>query len=353
VKRTADKRDSRLTRLLARIQADDGASYKPFDGAADLAGLLADDLAVLPTERFAGSVGRPAQALRRAALPVPPTQIVDRRAEAAVLGDLLGDPSVHLVTLIGSGGIGKTRLAIEVARRWTEAIRGGAESAWFVDLAPVRDPASWVEALAGALGLRPEGSSAALEPIIDLYAAERLAERGETDATVGRLARYLIGVVQTVRNDLQGPAYRAAAERLDRERDEIRSAIDWALKVDDAETVGWLLTPLLTYWWSRGLLPMTHDLAEKAAALPSAARLAPYASALLLGAQGMAMVVVGQTTEAEPLLAHTLKTATTLGNARLRAYALLGLGGALANRSAGEASERLDDAAEAFRGTGD
>jgi len=353
VKRTADKRDSRLTRLLARIQADDGASYKPFDGAADLAGLLADDLAVLPTERFAGSVGRPAQALRRAALPVPPTQIVDRRAEAAVLGDLLGDPSVHLVTLIGSGGIGKTRLAIEVARRWTEAIRGGAESAWFVDLAPVRDPASWVEALAGALGLRPEGSSAALEPIIDLYAAERLAERGETDATVGRLARYLIGVVQTVRNDLQGPAYRAAAERLDRERDEIRSAIDWALKVDDAETVGWLLTPLLTYWWSRGLLPMTHDLAEKAAALPSAARLAPYASALLLGAQGMAMVVVGQTTEAEPLLAHTLKTATTLGNARLRAYALLGLGGALANRSAGEASERLDEAAEAFRGTGD
>jgi tetratricopeptide (TPR) repeat protein len=109
----------------------------------------------------------------------------------------------------------------------------------------------------------------------------------------------------------------------------------------------------LTYWWSRGLLPMTHDLAEKAAALPSAARLAPYASALLLGAQGMALVAVGQTAEAEPLLARTLETATTLGNARLRAYALLGLGGALAQRSAGEAGQRLGDAAEAFRATGD
>lgn len=185
------------------------------------------------------------------------------------------------------------------------------------------------------------------------YAAERLAERGEIDATVGRLARYLIGVVQAVRDDLQGPAHRAAAERLDRERDEIRSAIDWALKVDDAETVGWLLTPLLTYWWSRGLLPMTHDLAEKAATLPSAARLSPYASALLLGAQGMAMVAVGQTADAEPLLARTLETATTLGNARLRAYALLGLGGTLANRNAGQASQRLHDAAEAFRATGD
>ena len=588
VKKAAAGRDTRLTELLARVQADDGASYKHFDGAGDLAGLLADDLAVLLTERFARSGERPAQALRRATLPVPPTQIVDRRSEAALVGDLLCDPAVHLVTLIGSGGIGKTRLAIEVAERWAEALPEGAGSAWFVDLAPVRDPALWVEALAGALGIRPEGSSPVLEPIVDrlqgrralivldnfehvlaaaaelgrflaacpeltvlvtsrsalrlrgerevplepleapaagladaevigrsaavqllvaravavrpgfaltpanaaavaelcrrldgiplalelaaaqlriltpqalltrlgvgldraldlaagpvdlpgrqrtlratlewsygllseaqqvlltrlsvftgawtlaaseavgiadgdfdavdtlaalvaqslvridesdpdeprfrmletvrAYATERLAERGEIDATVGRLARYLIGVVQAVRDDLQGPGHRAAAERLDRERDEIRSALDWALKVDDAETVGWLLTPLLTYWWSRGLLPMTHDLAEKAAALPSAARLAPYASALLLGAQGMAMVVVGQTAEAEPLLARTLETAITLGNARLRAYALLGLGGALANRNAGEASQRLDDAAEAFRGAVD
>jgi tetratricopeptide (TPR) repeat protein len=98
---------------------------------------------------------------------------------------------------------------------------------------------------------------------------------------------------------------------------------------------------------------MTHDLAEKAAALPSAARLTPYASALLLGAQGMAMMVVGQSADAEPLLARTLEIATTLGNARLRAYSLLGLGGALAQRSAGEANQRLGDAAEAFRTTGD
>jgi predicted ATPase len=588
VKKAATGRDARLTGLLARIKTDDGTSYKSFDGAEDLAGLLGDDLAVLLTERFARSGEQPGQALRRAALPVPPTQIVDRRTETALLGELLRDPSVRLVTLIGSGGIGKTRLAIEVAQGWAEAVPGGAGSAWFVDLAPVRDPALWIEALSGALGIRPEGSDPVLEPIIDrlqgrralivldnfehilaaaaelgrflaacpeltvlvtsrsalrlrgerevplepleapaagiadaeavgrsaavqllvaravavrpgfaltpanaaalaelcrrldgiplalelaaaqlriltpdalltrlgtgldraldlaagpvdlpgrqrtlratlewsfgllseaqrvllarlsvftgawtlaaseavgvvdgdldavdtlaalvaqslvrvdesdpdeprfrmletvrAYAAERLAERSETDATVGRLARYLIGVVQAVRDDLQGPAHRAVAERLDRERDEIRTAIDWALKVDDAETVGWLLTPLLTYWWSRGLLPMTHDLAEKAAALPSAACLAPYASALLLGAQGMAMVVVGQTAEAEPLLARTLETATTLGNARLRAYALLGLGAALAQRSAGEAGQRLDNAAEAFRATGD
>jgi hypothetical protein len=137
--------------------------------------------------------------------------------------------------------------------------------------------------------------------------------------------------------------------------DEIRSAIDWALKVDDAETVGWLLTPLLTYWWSRGLLPMTHDLAEKAAALPSAARLAPYASALLLGAQGMAMVVVGQTAEAEPLLARTLETAITLGNARLRPTRCSGWAGpwrtgALVKPASGSTTQRKPSVAPATGG---
>jgi tetratricopeptide (TPR) repeat protein len=185
------------------------------------------------------------------------------------------------------------------------------------------------------------------------YAAERLTDRGETDATAGRLARYLIGVVDAVGGDLGGTAHRAAAERLDRERDEIRSAIDWAIEVDDAETVGRLLTPLLTYWWSRGLLPTTYDLAEQAAALPSAAHLTPYATALLLCAQGSAMVVVGRTAQAEPLLARSLETATTLGDTRLRAYALLGLGGALAERNVGEANQRLGDAADAFRAVGD
>jgi tetratricopeptide (TPR) repeat protein len=159
--------------------------------------------------------------------------------------------------------------------------------------------------------------------------------------------------LQAVGDDLKGTAHRAAAERLDRERDEIRSAIDWAIEVDDAETVGRLLAPLLTYWWSRGLLPMTYDLAEQAAALPSAARLTPYAAALLLCAQGTAMVVVGQNAQAEPLLARTLETATALGDTRLQAYALLGLGGAVAERNADEASQRLGDAAEAFRATHD
>ncbi|MDT7744242.1 MAG: hypothetical protein QOE59_3320 [Actinomycetota bacterium] len=188
---------------------------------------------------------------------------------------------------------------------------------------------------------------------IRAYAGERLTDRDEAAATNSRMARYLIDMVEKVRDALQGAQNRAASERLDRERDEIRSAIDWALRTDDAETVGRLLTPLFTYWWSRGLLPMTYELAEKASLLPSAGTMAPYASALLSGARGMAMVMVGRTTEAEPVLRETVTTAAALGNDRLQAYALLGLAGAVVQRGVDDACDRLDEAAALFHIIGD
>ena len=84
---------------------------------------------------------------------------------------------------------------------------------------------------------------------IRAYTRERLAEREETAAIIARLVTYM---VETVRDALQGGQHRAVSQRLDHERDEIRSAIDWELQADDAETVGRLLTPLFTYWRSRG-----------------------------------------------------------------------------------------------------
>jgi hypothetical protein len=115
VKAAAD-RQPRLTEMIARVEADDRASYKPFGNAGDLAELLADDLAVLLTERFAQPVPSQAPDRRPLPLPVPPTPIIGREDEIAAVTALLRDPQVQLVTLLGPGGIGKTRLAIEVAR---------------------------------------------------------------------------------------------------------------------------------------------------------------------------------------------------------------------------------------------
>jgi hypothetical protein len=113
--------------MLARVEADDRASYKRFDNADDLAELLADDMAVLLTERFARSVPAVTPDRGPAPLPAPLTPIVGREDEIAAVIALLRDPDVHLVTLIGPGGIGKTRLAIEVAQKMSTAGPSGLD----------------------------------------------------------------------------------------------------------------------------------------------------------------------------------------------------------------------------------
>jgi predicted ATPase/DNA-binding SARP family transcriptional activator len=77
------------------------------------------------------------------------TSFVGREAEAARVAGLL-DGS-RLVTLIGVGGAGKTRLAIEAARSLAERYDDGV---WLVELAPVSDPAEVPQAVLAVLGLR-------------------------------------------------------------------------------------------------------------------------------------------------------------------------------------------------------
>jgi hypothetical protein len=172
--KAAAERQPRLTQMLARVEADDRASYKRFGTADELAELLADDMAVLLTERFARSV--PAVVLGRppAPLPVPLTPIIGREDEIAAVAALLRDPDVHLVTLIGPGGIGKTRLAIEVARKMSTARPAGLDEVSFIDLAAVLDAAGWPEAVTAVLGIRPEGTRPVLDLLIDRLQGRRL-----------------------------------------------------------------------------------------------------------------------------------------------------------------------------------
>src|SRR5215472_12947232 len=84
-------------------------------------------------------------------LPVPLTAFLGREQEQAALCALLRRPDVRLLTLVGTGGVGKTRLALAVA----QALLGEfANGVCFVPLAPVRDPTLVIAAVAEALGLR-------------------------------------------------------------------------------------------------------------------------------------------------------------------------------------------------------
>jgi predicted ATPase/DNA-binding SARP family transcriptional activator len=80
-------------------------------------------------------------------LPVALTPLVGRLRELDEVGELLRQPGVRLVTLVGPGGVGKTRLALASAEP-----RGGV----FVSLAPLQDPTLLGSVIASSLGLRDE-----------------------------------------------------------------------------------------------------------------------------------------------------------------------------------------------------
>ena len=151
VKEGAEERDERLAAMLASNDARGSVSFKRFSDPSKLQGLIEQDLAVLLSERFEASL--PARAEARAdggSLPSPTTALFGRAGEIAKIEDaFMGDE--RLVTLTGPGGMGKTRLAIEVARRL--ASRLGLDVA-FVPLATVRDPKAVLREIAHRFGMR-------------------------------------------------------------------------------------------------------------------------------------------------------------------------------------------------------
>ena len=79
------------------------------------------------------------------------TSLVGRDEEITEVASLLARH--QLVTVTGPGGVGKTRVAFEVARR---AAAGFADGAWLVELAAITDPAQVPGAVAVALGIQPD-----------------------------------------------------------------------------------------------------------------------------------------------------------------------------------------------------
>ncbi len=100
-------------------------------------------------------------------LPIPPTPFVGRSADLTAVGGLLARADVRLVTLTGAAGVGKTRLAVEVARR---AAGDFADGAAFASLAEVRDPATVPSALLQVLGVADVGSRPPVALLADVLA---------------------------------------------------------------------------------------------------------------------------------------------------------------------------------------
>src|SRR5215471_3707351 len=153
VKSPAPDREPRLTQMLDRIRDEGGVSYQHFSDPDGLRQLVEDDLAVLLSERF--EMAQPqddaaGEAALAGALPVPATPLLGREQEAAAVEDLVAREGVRLVTLTGPGGVGKSRLMVEAARRLGP---GFADGVRFVELAAVSGADLVAPAIAAGLGL--------------------------------------------------------------------------------------------------------------------------------------------------------------------------------------------------------
>jgi predicted ATPase/DNA-binding SARP family transcriptional activator len=179
---TAHPLRERFTGLLVRALADDGRTAEALVAYERLRSRLADELGADPSPRLQAQYLellraevpehriRPASATTN--VPTPLTRVIGRSDEVKRISSLL--ESSRLVSIVGPGGAGKTRLATELADMSREHHRDGV---WLVQLAPVSEESGVVRAMAEPLGrfdshvldLPNERSSA--DPV------ERLVER--------------------------------------------------------------------------------------------------------------------------------------------------------------------------------
>lgn len=167
IKQVDGERDDKLTALLDDIRSSGAMSYQKFSTPEQLADLLQNDLALLLSERF--DPEHQQHPTKRFDLPAMRTATIGRDKERAEIAALLLRANTGLVTLTGTGGTGKSHLALRVAHDMASHFADGVA---FVPLGGVQRPEQVLSAIAAALGVVDSGHRTLLDAI-----SEELADR--------------------------------------------------------------------------------------------------------------------------------------------------------------------------------
>ncbi|MFI6075501.1 BTAD domain-containing putative transcriptional regulator [Actinoplanes sp. NPDC051343] len=144
----ADPLDERLVVLLIRALKGNGQVSRALEVFAETRRRLADQLGTDPSAELAElhlELLRADPPVRRGNLPAEVSSFVGRDSDVRTVKELIAGN--RLVTLLGPGGSGKTRLSVEVGSRLPGEV-------WRVELAPLTDPTEIPQAIMTALGLR-------------------------------------------------------------------------------------------------------------------------------------------------------------------------------------------------------
>jgi predicted ATPase/DNA-binding CsgD family transcriptional regulator len=104
-------------------------------------------------------------------LPLIPTTLIGRESGIAGICELLKQPNRRLLTLVGTGGVGKTSLALHVANELRHEF---ADSVFLVSLAPVNDPSLAISTIAHAFGLRASGDRTFRDVLMEFLHSKQL-----------------------------------------------------------------------------------------------------------------------------------------------------------------------------------
>ena len=171
------------------------------------------------------------------------------------------------------------------------------------------------------------------------FAHDRLIAAGERAAAEGAHTRYFLDLAERAERELIGPTLELWLDRLEREHDNLRRAMRWAIEAGEPEVALRLGAALSRFWSLRGHFREGWRWLESALALPDSGAAPPRVLARALNAAGILALTCNEYRRADALFDQALAAARTADDVLLLAEALNSAGGAA--RARGDAASAV------------